>query len=393
MTDADYLNEFDSEIKPSSSIPYCQIQNPPNLSLAQIKQYKAPSGLFLAQDQAELVEFDLNDWFTQIRLVFGEDSDERREVDGWLTHRIRVSIIYRSAGIEILENFGKGWKYLGQAYRNGKLTQAGELANSDKENYRFRTRYLLMFLDENNQPLHKTPLKLGLGRGTGGSLGEEVRSFRSEIEKVFFKLRGEPQKSLSDRAHALTVLDVELGLHKGEGRAPFVTPVRRFAPAIEQVGVEKTVTRRERSVKLIGQPIQSLLIPKSSETGQLIVSFWEECKDFPTMFEDFSSEEDSTSESPFLSPEPSSSPQSTLNPPSQPEVKEENVMDYSEVIARTDALLKQLGWSTERGRQFLTDTYGVKSRQLLNDEQLLNFLRHLEGLAEASSMALDSVPF
>lgn len=122
-----------------------------------------------------------------------------------------------------------------------------------------------MFLDKNNRPLHKSPLKLGLGRGTGGSLGEEVRVFRGEIEKVFFKLRGEPQKSLSalaraspqrERAHALTVLDVELGLHKGEGRAPFVTPVCRFAPAIEQVGVEKTVNRRDRTVKLIGQPIQ-----------------------------------------------------------------------------------------------------------------------------------------
>ncbi len=63
------------------------------------------------------------------------------------------------------------------------------------------------------------------------------------------------------------------------------------------------------------------------------------------------------------------------------------------MIARTDALMKQLGWPTERGRQFLQDTYGVKSRQLLNDTQLLDFLRHLEGLAASSSLAGETVPF
>ena len=110
--------------------------------------------------------------------------------------------------------------------------------------------------------------------------------FRQEIERVFFKLRQQPQKSLSDRAHALTVLDIQLGLHKNE-KAPFVCPVRRSAPAIDQVGVEKVVERRNgRRITLVGVPIQSLLIPKSSAAGRLILSLWDEYRDFPTRFQD-----------------------------------------------------------------------------------------------------------
>ena len=107
-----------------------------------------------------------------------------------------------------------------------------------------------------------------------------------QSERVFFKLRKQPQKALSDRAHALTVLDIKLGVHKGDGKSPFVCPLERLAPAIEQVGVEKVVERRERKVKLIGTPICSLMIPKSSETGQLILSLWEQYQDFPTKFQD-----------------------------------------------------------------------------------------------------------
>lgn len=124
------------------------------------------------------------------------------------------------AGIEVQEKTNRGWQYAGQAYHKGQLSKYGQLADSDKENYRFRTRYLLIFLDENNEPLHRIPLQLSMGRSTGGTFDFEVRQFKGEIERVFFKLRGEPTKTLSDRAHALTVLDLELGIHKGEGKDP-----------------------------------------------------------------------------------------------------------------------------------------------------------------------------
>ena len=275
ITTPDFLTEFDDDITASESIPYCQVQNPKNLSLSEIRQYNVPWGIFVPNDQAELVELATLDYFTPTRLIFDQDTPQQREIDGFLTQHIRFVLIHRSAAIEVQEKMNNGWKYIGEAYRKGKITKYGELASKDREYYRLRTRYLLLFLDENNEPLHHIPLRLGLGAGTGGSISEEIKVFRGEIERVFFKLRKQPQKALSDRAHALTVLDIKLGVHKGEGKSPFVCPVERLAPAIEQVGVEKVVERRERTVKLVGTPIHSLMIPKSSETGQLILSLWE----------------------------------------------------------------------------------------------------------------------
>ena len=70
-------------------------------------------------------------------------------------------VIHRSAAIEVQEKMNNGWKYVGEAYRKGKLTKYGELASKDREYYRLRTRYLLLFLDENNSPLHHIPRSIG----------------------------------------------------------------------------------------------------------------------------------------------------------------------------------------------------------------------------------------
>ncbi|MEO8892155.1 MAG: hypothetical protein ABI417_11580 [Coleofasciculaceae cyanobacterium] len=53
-------------------------------------------------------------------------------------------------------------------------------------------------------------------------------------------------------------------------------------------------------------------------------------------------------------------------------------IDFSDVIARTNVELKRLGWTNQQGRDYLVQTYGKRSRQLLTDEELLDFLKHLE---------------
>lgn len=55
-------------------------------------------------------------------------------------------------------------------------------------------------------------------------------------------------------------------------------------------------------------------------------------------------------------------------------------IDFSDVIARTNVELKRLNWTSEQGRDYLLQTYGKRSRQLLTDEELLEFLQYLESL-------------
>lgn len=56
-------------------------------------------------------------------------------------------------------------------------------------------------------------------------------------------------------------------------------------------------------------------------------------------------------------------------------------IDFSDVIARTNVELKRLGWTNQQGRDYLVQTYGKRSRQLLTDDELLDFLKHLESEA------------
>lgn len=53
-------------------------------------------------------------------------------------------------------------------------------------------------------------------------------------------------------------------------------------------------------------------------------------------------------------------------------------IDFSDIIARTNVELKRLGWTNQQGRDYLVQTYGKRSRQLLTDAELIDFLQHLE---------------
>lgn len=53
-------------------------------------------------------------------------------------------------------------------------------------------------------------------------------------------------------------------------------------------------------------------------------------------------------------------------------------IDRSDEIAQITIEMKRLGWTTEQGRAHLKQTYGKRSRQELNDDELLDFLRYLQ---------------
>ncbi len=54
--------------------------------------------------------------------------------------------------------------------------------------------------------------------------------------------------------------------------------------------------------------------------------------------------------------------------------------DFSSDIAKTDIQLQRLGWTPEQGAAHLQKTYGKRSRRLLTEEELLDFLNYLESL-------------
>jgi hypothetical protein len=52
-------------------------------------------------------------------------------------------------------------------------------------------------------------------------------------------------------------------------------------------------------------------------------------------------------------------------------------INFAKVIAQTDVEMQRLGWTIDQGREHLKKTYGKRSRTLLTEVELLDFLRYL----------------
>jgi hypothetical protein len=84
---------------------------------------------------------------------------------------------------------------------------------------------------------------------------------------------------------------------------------------------------------------------------------------------------------PEPAPEASEPPDKTVKPKKPKEEAPppaEETQDRSDEIARIGVEMKRLGWTTIQGRDYLKQRYGKRSRQELNDPELLDFLAYLE---------------
>ncbi|WP_334949882.1 hypothetical protein [Nostoc sp.] len=51
---------------------------------------------------------------------------------------------------------------------------------------------------------------------------------------------------------------------------------------------------------------------------------------------------------------------------------------FDDLISKTDAEMQRLGWTKAQGREHLMKCFGVRSRLLLTEEELDNFLLFLQ---------------
>jgi len=54
--------------------------------------------------------------------------------------------------------------------------------------------------------------------------------------------------------------------------------------------------------------------------------------------------------------------------------------NLNEIIAKTDVEMERLDWTPQQGREYLIQTYNKRGRTLLTEEELLDFLQHLESI-------------
>ncbi len=149
-------------------------------------------------------------------------------------------------------------------------------------------------------------------------------------------------------------------------------PAERPAPPVVEVST-KTPRRSKREKVADFTPTTPPVadeIPFADEIPSAEVEPFEEAEPSLVTAEISQSSLDDTSVNSYLPSEPETA---TSEPPipSTP-------IDFSDIIARTNVELKRLGWTNQQGRDYLVQTYGKRSRQLLTDAELLDFLNHLE---------------
>lgn len=54
------------------------------------------------------------------------------------------------------------------------------------------------------------------------------------------------------------------------------------------------------------------------------------------------------------------------------------IVDFSQIIDQTTIEMKRLQWTQDEGKKYLLETYGKKSRHLLSDNELIEFLKYLK---------------
>ncbi|EHJ13637.1 phage/plasmid primase, P4 family, partial [Crocosphaera watsonii] len=58
--------------------------------------------------------------------------------------------------------------------------------------------------------------------------------------------------------------------------------------------------------------------------------------------------------------------------------EEKKLTNWDEMILAIDSQMERLGWDVQKGQQYIFEKYGKKSRQVLRDDQLLEFLEDLK---------------
>lgn len=82
------------------------------------------------------------------------------------------------------------------------------------------------------------------------------------------------------------------------------------------------------------------------------------------------------------------------HPFSETSVPATGEVDFQTLLAKNDADLKYLGLSSQEARQMLIDKYGKRSRHLLTNEELIDFISYVDSLVQKKSAQVpDDCPF
>jgi hypothetical protein len=207
---------------------------------------------------------------------------------------------------------------------------------------------------------------------TGGILTDLLR-----VEQGLFVVRAEVR--VDDRTILATGLAAAADLEKAEERA--------IERALEHLGMQ---TRPRTS----WSPEQPLTSERKIESEPLRRFLNGSFKGSVGSSLSLSEELDNLEPDSSASISPNSSSPSRLNKSFPKELPEQEVsMDLSELIAQTNVEMKRIGWMAKQGQDYLQRTFGKRSRQQLDDDELAEFLEFLKNQPTQMANRRPQAPF
>ena len=126
------------------------------------------AGFFVTDENAERAGLTPDDRWIRFGKRFGASD----RLEGWRTVSPAFCIIAQSP------------LYLKPRKKEDKRIILFEAEKYDKQIFTTLVRYLLIFLDNNNNPLHYTPLQFTAKGSVGGSFAAEIKKLRQQIDVV-----------------------------------------------------------------------------------------------------------------------------------------------------------------------------------------------------------------
>lgn len=289
------------------------------------KSISSPAGIWIAYENQQLAG-----WYEGKELEGGkeykvltnklDENDEKIGIPGVIYRQPRMLVIGRSPLL-----YGSDRKVIGVWRKDEGL---------DKKAYKFARRYMVIFVDAQNQPLHIAPVQITAWGVFQVSFDQQLMAFREKSEQVYADFQRKPYEAKTWLWHSMWV----------------------FCPML------KTEKRKSQD----GQESNTCVCvgfehPKAEN--------WEShCIGRQAIAADIATLHNSITEWWRKGLKTSSS------------TKGVEICNRDSLMMQSQQLIEALGWNQEKGKQYLMESYGKKGRQQLTDAEFVDFVRKLQGM-------------
>ncbi|MBD2458350.1 hypothetical protein H6G80_30320 [Nostoc sp. FACHB-87] len=292
------------------------------------KSIPSPAGIWIAYDNQQLAgwyegkELEHGKQFTVLTNKLDEN-DEKIGIPGVIYRQPRMLVIGRSPLL-----FGNDRKVIGVWRKDEGL---------DKNNYKFARRYMVIFVDAQNQPLHIAPIQITAWGVFQVSFDQQLLAFREFCEQTYAEVQQKPHEAKTLLWHSMWVFCPTLKTEKRErgGQA---------SNACVCSGFEKP-TALEWEKHCIGRQAQAQEVAVLHNS---ITEWWKKGI--------------------------------ADNSPSNTAPASSRKLDRNSLMIESQKLIEVLGWNQEQGKKFLLEHYGKKGRQLLTDAEFVDFVDKLQSM-------------